>query len=516
MGSSNSLLAHTPHYEEAKEATPSSLELFAAEKSKDIEVFIAYDLGVSSALIALINSINKELTSSKFSTYLVTEAAKSDPSVVNILEESKCVVVCCTESYLHIINHTGGVFNSSYEAQVVSILQTRQESSIIPIILESSLVDDDQKWTGPVATLLKTCQPIDCSDPAVLADAIELLADRLISVFTSSSAQLIPSSVSMDSSRTGMRGSVSASVAAPEDFSPSRRLGASSRPAKSFRGHSDYVISVVWSPNGEYIASVSDDETVRIWDAFNGNTIRTFDSAAYSSACFSPDSTLITLGSLRSISIVEFLTGRQVVKFSEGITDAVNSLCWRPDGKFLAHTVKDSKVAFVWSRESGTCTARLEGHTRRVNAIAYAPCGKYVSTGSGDKSVRIWDGDELHCLKILKGHSMSVCSITWSPDSQFVVSGSNDKTLRLWNSMSGECVNVLTGHTASVSSVAYSTNGEHICSGSLDKTIRIWNAADGRLINVLEGHTNEIHSVAWSHDGQFIASGSSDKTIGMW
>ena len=40
-------------------------------------------------------------------------------------------------------------------------------------------------------------------------------------------------------------------------------------------GHSDRVYSVAFSPNGEYLASGSSDDTIGVWRVLNGERIKT-------------------------------------------------------------------------------------------------------------------------------------------------------------------------------------------------------------------------------------------------
>src|SRR5260370_30460658 len=73
------------------------------------------------------------------------------------------------------------------------------------------------------------------------------------------------------------------------------------------------------------------------------------------------------------------------------------------------------------------------------------------------------------------GHKSGVNCISYSPNGRYVITGSSDKTIRTWDAETGTMVSEpLEGHTSGVSSVAYSPDGRHIVSGSLDKTIRIW------------------------------------------
>jgi WD40 repeat protein len=44
----------------------------------------------------------------------------------------------------------------------------------------------------------------------------------------------------------------------------------------TYRGHSAKVNAVIWSPDGQYIASASDDRTVQVWEASTGKKLLTY------------------------------------------------------------------------------------------------------------------------------------------------------------------------------------------------------------------------------------------------
>ena len=119
-------------------------------------------------------------------------------------------------------------------------------------------------------------------------------------------------------------------------------------------------------------------------------------------------------------------------------------------------------------------------------------------------------------VAMLTGHNDLVNSVAYSPDGKYIVSGSRDKTIKVWNAQTYRAVATLTGHDGYVSSVLYSPNGKYIISGNDDTTIKVWDATTYKEVATLTGHDEWVNSVACSPDGRYIVSGSSDHTIMVW
>ncbi|KAG8778223.1 hypothetical protein FRC12_025099 [Ceratobasidium sp. 428] len=291
----------------------------------------------------------------------------------------------------------------------------------------------------------------------------------------------------------------------------------------SHDGHTNVVRSVAYSSDGAYIASGSDDKTIRIWDARTGESVGqplTGHTYAVYSVAYSPDGAYIASGSDdMTIRIWDARTGESVGQPLTGHTGYVRSVAYSPDGAYIVSGSRDMTIR-IWDAHTGKPVGQpLTGHTDQVHSVAYSPDGAYIASGSADKTIRIWDARiGKPAGQPLIGHTYWVRSVAYSPNGSYIASGSSDKTIRIWEARTGKLVGrPLTGHARLVYSVAYSPDGAYIASSCSDETIRIWEARTGKPVGQpLTGYTDVVWSVAYSPNGAYIVSGSSDHSVRIW
>lgn len=200
-----------------------------------------------------------------------------------------------------------------------------------------------------------------------------------------------------------------------------------------------------------------------------------------------------------------------------GHTSRATTVAWSPNGKYIASGSLDRTVQ-VWAANPSDHVHPFiyRGHTAGVQAVDWSPASQRVVSGAIDKTVQVWDAFTGEHVALYQGHTDIVKTVAWSPDGQSIASGSADGTVRLWDVSTGRQKYVYRGHRASVNSLVWSPDSQRIASGASDKTVQIVDATTGNHIYTYHGHTDTVSSVSWSPDGKLIVSGSWDKTVQVW
>jgi WD40 repeat protein/nitrous oxidase accessory protein NosD len=290
----------------------------------------------------------------------------------------------------------------------------------------------------------------------------------------------------------------------------------------SLTGHTNWVNSVAFSPDGRLLASGSRDYTIKLWEVATGSLVRTLEGHTnwVNSVAFSPDGRLLASGSSdRTIKLWEVASG-SLVRTLSGHTSDVNSVAFSPDGRLLA-SGSDDRTIKLWEVATGSLVRTLTGHEGSVRSVAFSPDGRLLASGSWDDTIKLWEVASGSLVRTLSGHTSDVNSVAFSPDGRLLASGSSDRTIKLWEVASGSLVRSLSGHTDLVRSVAFSPDGRLLASGGckggdVDDRIQLWDVSSGQRLSLFQGHTGCVNSVAFSPDGRLLASGSGDATIKLW
>ncbi|ETO15935.1 WD-40 repeat protein [Reticulomyxa filosa] len=264
----------------------------------------------------------------------------------------------------------------------------------------------------------------------------------------------------------------------------------SSKLLKTFTEHNNNVYSIDYSTfyDGQFICSGSGDNTVRVWDIEDNSQIQSFNGHS----------------------------------------------------KYVYCTIR------FWDFKDNKQLKLLNEYTDWVGGIEFSPfySGRYLCSGSGDKTIHLWDVETFKSLHVFNGHAKGVWCVDFSPlqsgsnnsekinnigviggNGYTICSGSNDKTICMWDIETAKQIIVFKGHKDCVRNVKYGRENT-ILSGSEDKSVCLWDIRSGQPIQQFKGHKNFVYAVEYSPfiikdiievvGSNVLCSGSLDNTIRFW
>jgi len=278
-------------------------------------------------------------------------------------------------------------------------------------------------------------------------------------------------------------------------------------------GHTDSVLKAQFSPDGKSVVTVSADRTVRIWDITVGVQLLGHTSWVTSAAFDPGGQRVVTSGWDATARIWNAETGELLRVDKE--TQNLNRAAFSPDGKFIV-TVGVWPVGHIRNSSTGEFEGLLPGHASEVFTAAYSHDGtRIVTAGGGDGMVKVWNSATQKEELTISPHGNWVTSAIFSPDDRYILTTGVDQKARVFELATKESV-VFEGHTGVVWGGAISPNGLWAVTASGDMTGRIWETRTGREVAVLRGHTARLTDATFSPNGRLVVTASADKTARVW
>lgn len=211
-------------------------------------------------------------------------------------------------------------------------------------------------------------------------------------------------------------------------------------------GDGEVITNLTITPDGSYLAMISQSQLLRIFDLNKGSVIKNFKLP-------SP----VYISSVDSTSSL----------FAFGGSDGVIT---------------------VWDIENGYVTHSLKGHGTTICSLTFH--GELNSQdwrlASGDMmgTVKIWDLVKRRCIHTLKDHNTAVRGVGFDQDGDLFISGGRDNVVIIYNTKNFKTINTfpINEQIEAAGFVSLIDDRQYFYTGGLENVLKIWDIKSGEMI----------------------------------
>ena len=272
-------------------------------------------------------------------------------------------------------------------------------------------------------------------------------------------------------------------------------------------GHSDYVSSVVFSPDGSRVITGSRDNTVRSWDVATGRQLSVFESSSpVTAVAISSGGRLFianSRGGLQSCS----LGSLQCLALETGTRSAIVSLR-AADNKIVGATSAGNLIISIDNGHTFRALRSLEGRS-----VAISP--HFIAVIGADRQVLVLS-ESGTAEPIPIATDSFATALVFSPDERSLAVGTASGRVLLVDPNTSRSLNEFPKQDKSVTSVAFNPSGSLLMVSSLSSTVQLYSQSDATPAARISGSWGPVYDVAFSPDGDGVGAACADNTVRLF
>jgi WD40 repeat protein len=227
-----------------------------------------------------------------------------------------------------------------------------------------------------------------------------------------------------------------------------------------------------------------------------------------------PAKNWLAIANGRHIKIWDIHTNTEIITWSFD-KSSVFDLDWHPSGNYLA--VAGYKGVQIWELEAVDPVYRLDVDPVSLK-VAWSPDGRYLVTGSLDRTLTLLDWHHPQDPWILQGCPGKIRHLTWLNDKIPCLAVATGTAIVLWT-LTPDSLDwsglVLEGHEGVIGAISAHPQTPMLISGDTDGYACLWSQT-GSSEQIITSDLSEYTAFAWHPQGKYLATGTKMGEIGLW
>jgi WD40 repeat protein len=280
--------------------------------------------------------------------------------------------------------------------------------------------------------------------------------------------------------------------------------------ATPLRGHSQVVNGLVFSRDGRWLVSTSDDYTLRLWDVERHTSrVLTGHTDEAWRVVLGPDGrSVYSSGKDGTIRRWDLHTGEGRVFAT--LAGPVSAMASSADGRRLFAQSRVDDLLYVWELESGQVRTLHTGQ-RGADLMEVSPDGRFVGVHTLESRALLGDV-ERGTFQVLEDGGRAG-GMAFSPGSELLAMGGLDGVLRAWEPRSGRLR--LLGRPGQVNALSFMPDGRHLVFATKEGVLTVLELASGQS-RKLGVHEGSLRGLDVSRDGRFCVTFGNGAASQLW